>query len=515
MWLELGTDGYLYVTGRASTTSLNETILRFNATTGSFVDSFALGRDGWSFNLGPGNIVYGSSNSSGGFIDRYGPSSIEAFTVSLNSTSTSPVTVNYATADGTALAGTNYVAASGTLTFPAGVTTQTILIQTLDDGVADPTGSFTVTLSNPVGATIARGQGSGSIVDGDSTKFYVADTAGPASTYRYRISGTAFGNSALAGADTAPRGIASNATGATQWVVDANKNVYVYGPGGSLLGSWSAGGLVGSAQLSGIATNGTDIWLVDAKQHKVYKYTGAAGRTSGSQNAASSFSLNTSDSNPQDIVTDGTSLWVVDGTSLKVFKYTLSGSLLGSWSIDPADTHPTGITINPNNVSDVWIVDNGTDMVYQYLGAASRTSGSQNAGATFALAAGNTNPQGIADPPTADMLLATAAISSSSNGEGTTAPSSLNIPSSGIPSSSSPLSIADQLFANFARILSDATNIYQAELSSVTAMWQSADAVVMQHLDALLSMEAGAMGMSKDTLMRDLLFASPSSPNGV
>jgi hypothetical protein len=35
-------------------------------------------------------------------------------------------------------------------------------------------------------------------------------------------------------------------------------------------------------------------------------------------------------------VTDGTSFWVVDGTSLKVFKYTLSGSSLGSWSIDPA-----------------------------------------------------------------------------------------------------------------------------------------------------------------------------------
>jgi hypothetical protein len=90
----------------------------------------------------------------------------------------------------------------------------------------------------------------------------------------------------------------------------------------------------------------------------------------------------------------------VDGSQLKVFKYTLSGSLLGSWSIDPADTHPTGITINPNNVSDIWIVDNGTDKVYQYIGAASRSSGSQNAGATFALAAGNTNPQGIADPQT-------------------------------------------------------------------------------------------------------------------
>ena len=104
-------------------------------------------------------------------------------------------------------------------------------------------------------------------------------------------------------------------------------------------------------------------------------------------------------------MTDGTSFWVVDGTALKVFKYTLSGSSLGSWAIDPANTHPTGITINPTNVSDIWIVDNGTDKVYQYIGAASRTSGSQNAGATFALAAGNTNPQGIADPPPADMLL--------------------------------------------------------------------------------------------------------------
>jgi hypothetical protein len=197
-----------------------------------------------------------------------------------------------------------------------------------------------------------------------------------------------------------------------EWVVDANKNVYVYSPSGTLLGSWSAGGLSSSAQLTGIATNGTDIWLVDSYSDKVYKFTGAASRLSGSQNAASSFSLaggRRGDPNPQDIVTDGTSFWVVDGSNLKVFKYTLSGSLLGSWSIDPADTHPTGITINPNNVSDIWIVDNGTDKVYQYIAAAGRTSGSQNAGATFALAPGNTNPQGIADPPTADMLLTPAA----------------------------------------------------------------------------------------------------------
>jgi hypothetical protein len=172
------------------------------------------------------------------------------------------------------------------------------------------------------------------------------------------------------------------------------------------------GGLSSSAQLTGIATDGTNIWLVDSSADKVYEYAGAASRLSGSQNAASNFSLaggKNGNANPQDIVTDGTSFWVVDGSKLKVFKYTLSGSLLGSWSIDPANAHPTGITINPNNVSDIWIVDSGTRKVYQYVGAAGRTSGSQNAGATFALAAGDTNPQGIADPPPAELLSPSAA----------------------------------------------------------------------------------------------------------
>ncbi len=53
------------------------------------------------------------------------------------------------------------------------------------------------------------------------------------------------------------------------------------------------------------------------------------------------------------------------------------------------------------------------------------------------------------------------------------------------------------------------------ELSSVAAMWHTADALALQRLDGLLGIEAGAMGVSKDILMRDLLFASPSSLNGV
>jgi hypothetical protein len=185
--------------------------------------------------------------------------------------------------------------------------------------------------------------------------------------------------------------------------------VYVYNNSGALLGSWTAGTLNNKATVEGIATNGTDVWIVDANSDKVYKYTGAASRLSGSQDAASSFSLNSANTSPKDIVTDGTSLWVVnDSTTDKVFKYNTAGSLVGSWTIStPGATAPTGITVDPSNVSNVWIVDSGTKLVYQYNAAASRTSGSQAATVSFALAAGNTNPQGIADPPAPGSVVAT------------------------------------------------------------------------------------------------------------
>jgi hypothetical protein len=100
---------------------------------------------------------------------------------------------------------------------------------------------------------------------------------------------------------------------------------------------------------------------------------------------------------------------VDDGSSTdKVFKYTLAGALLGSWAIDPANSHPTGLTVNPASVNDIWIVDNVTLKVYQYADAAGRISGSQSAAAIFALNSFDTNPQGIADPPAISISDATA-----------------------------------------------------------------------------------------------------------
>jgi DNA-binding beta-propeller fold protein YncE len=397
--MKFGPDGNLYV---VSSGTSYEQVFRFNGSTGAFMDipiatGSGIGPETTFIAFdGQGELYAGSEYANEVLHDSTGP------LVSLSAASSRPVTVNFSTADGTAIQGTDYATASGTLTFAPGQTTERILVSPVDEGVNESNQVFNVNLANPVGATITQGQ-SAVTIQTTLTKFFVAnDDSVQDRTYRYESSGAAIVSNWLTFADTSPRGIAANAAGTTYWVVDANKNIYVYSNEGLLQGSWSAGGLSSTATLTGIATNGTDIWLVDSNAAKVYKYTGAASRLSGSQNAASSFSLvkgKGGNTNPTDLVTDGTSFWIVDGSALKVFKYSLSGSSLGSWKIDPANTSPTGITINPNNVSDIWIVDNGTKKVYQYAAAASRTSGSQNAASSFALDPRDTNPQGIADPP--------------------------------------------------------------------------------------------------------------------
>src|SRR5262245_55336020 len=145
-------------------------------------------------------------------------------------------------------------------------------------------------LSGESGATVNRRQGTGSILN-RQTKFFVVDS-GTVKTYEYGSGGTSEEITVpQLSSNTAPRGVATTAAGTTVWVADVNKNVYVYDNHGVQLGSWSAGSLPNKAQVTGIATNGIDVWLVDSNSDKVYKYTGAANRLSGSQNAASSFIL--------------------------------------------------------------------------------------------------------------------------------------------------------------------------------------------------------------------------------
>ena len=90
------------------------------------------------------------------------------FAVTLDRTRASAVSVDYATADGSATAGDDYTAASGTLTFAPGETTKTIQVAVLDDAHDEGEETMVLRLSNPTGGRIADGEATGTIENTDA-----------------------------------------------------------------------------------------------------------------------------------------------------------------------------------------------------------------------------------------------------------------------------------------------------------------------------------------------------------
>ena len=93
------------------------------------------------------------------------------FQVSLSPASTSIVSVNYATANGTATAGSDYTTAGGSLTFQPGQSSQTFEVDVLGDLVDEGASeTFLVLLNNPANAALANSQATGTITDDDSAR---------------------------------------------------------------------------------------------------------------------------------------------------------------------------------------------------------------------------------------------------------------------------------------------------------------------------------------------------------
>ena len=78
------------------------------------------------------------------------------FAVTLNRAAGQAVSVDYATADGTATAGADYTATSGTLTFAPGETAKTVSVPLLDDSIDEGRETFKLKLSNPRGAYLRK-----------------------------------------------------------------------------------------------------------------------------------------------------------------------------------------------------------------------------------------------------------------------------------------------------------------------------------------------------------------------
>jgi hypothetical protein len=90
------------------------------------------------------------------------------FFVTLNRPSVGTVSVGWTTADDTAQAGSDYAAASGTLSFAPGEVAKTVTVNIVDDTLAEGDEYFRLLLGNPVGATLADANGSAMIGRSDT-----------------------------------------------------------------------------------------------------------------------------------------------------------------------------------------------------------------------------------------------------------------------------------------------------------------------------------------------------------
>ncbi|MBX7185677.1 MAG: hypothetical protein K1Y01_11080 [Vicinamibacteria bacterium] len=124
-----------------------------------------LNDDGPIFSLTDATVTEGDSGS---------PTAV--FTVVLSQTWTSSLTVNYQTADGTATAGSDYTAVSGTLTFAAGEASKTVSVPINPDTNIEPNETFFLNLSGASGiATISDPQGVGTILADDGNRLTIND----------------------------------------------------------------------------------------------------------------------------------------------------------------------------------------------------------------------------------------------------------------------------------------------------------------------------------------------------
>jgi hypothetical protein len=179
------------------------------ARTAPDMGAFEVGTPGLS--VEDASVNEGDSGSSGA-----------VFTVRLDSVSTQIVSASWSTAAGSAIAGTDYTTSSGTVTFPAGTTSQTLTVPVLGDTTPEANETFEVRLAAPANAILVDGVAVGTILDDEAIRYFavtpcrVADTRGPAGP----SGGPALGANTLrvfpaagsCGVPTAARAVAVNVT---------------------------------------------------------------------------------------------------------------------------------------------------------------------------------------------------------------------------------------------------------------------------------------------------------------
>jgi len=238
------------------------------------------------------------------------------------------------------------------------------------------------------------GAGSNSIVAlAAGASFFVVD-AGQDLVFAHTATGTALGASfSLEPGSFQASSLAGDPVGNQLWVIDGlTHEVTLRTTDGQSLGRWLAAGLLDP---HGIASNGTDLWVVDTEAGALVRFAGAAALTTGTATPSATFALHADNTTPSDLALQGTTLWVTERGRGEVFVYDTLGNYLGRWQPDAANGDLVGITAKD---MDLYVADGADGLVYHYALAIGWRSGSHAASASFALAASNSAAVGIAHP---------------------------------------------------------------------------------------------------------------------
>jgi CSLREA domain-containing protein len=271
------------------------------------------------------------------------------FTVSLSNTSAQTVTVQYATANGTATAPSDYTATSGTLTFPANTPTltQAITVQVKGDTLFESNETFFVNLNNPTNATLADGQGIGTILN---------DNDCPAVTFITKWGSYGTGNTQF----SSPRDVAVDASGNVYVVDTIGQNIKKFDANGFFLLKWStssAGDTKPSYPL-GVAVGATgNVYVVDYMNHSIKKFDANGNLllkwgNQGTGNSQFNF--------PTKVAVDAVgNVYVADTNNHSIKKFDANGSPLLKWPTsslgDVTTSYPQGVAVDV--AGNVYVVD--------------------------------------------------------------------------------------------------------------------------------------------------------------
>ena len=126
-----------------------------------FLTEYDSGSRMWAYRYGSGAAVPTLSIDDVTVTEGNAGTTAAVVTARLSQPSAQPVTASFATANGTATAGSDYQAATGTVTFPAGTVSRTIGVNVIGDAAVEPDETFVLNLTAPVGATLGGRAGPG------------------------------------------------------------------------------------------------------------------------------------------------------------------------------------------------------------------------------------------------------------------------------------------------------------------------------------------------------------------